>query len=134
MNKSSCTQILLVEDDLDLRENISDVLQMEGYRVTEAENGRVALDILTALAPDEHPSCIILDLMMPVMDGQVFLETLQRDYSDNLAKIPILIATAKGSYRDLQKELSGKFDFIRKPMEVNDLLAAVEKQCGKQQA
>lgn len=116
---------------MDLRANISDLLQMEGYSITEAENGKVALDILTGLNPDERPDCIILDLMMPVMNGKVFLETLLQDYPQDLAHIPILVATAKGSPDELRNDLPGDFDLIRKPMELDDLLAAVEKQCSR---
>jgi DNA-binding response OmpR family regulator len=128
----ACKPILLVEDDNELRSIMANVLESEGYKVTQAENGQIALDRLRdCMTSNSLPGCIILDLMMPVMDGKVFLETLVRDHSDLLAKISILISTAKGSPKQNLESLPVKLDSIRKPMEIYDLLRAVEKHSGK---
>ena len=127
----ACKSILLVEDDFDLRTNMASVLEMEGYEVIQAENGQIALNSLCERVPDRLPSCIILDLMMPVMDGKTFLEILVRDHPNDLAKIPIFIATAKGSPKQSLDDLPLSLDSIRKPMEIDELLAAAEKYCGK---
>jgi signal transduction histidine kinase/CheY-like chemotaxis protein len=81
--------VLVVEDDGPTRELMRRVLSGAGYRVTEAENGRVALDTL----PDTRPDVILLDLMMPEVDGFTFLEELRRRESH--ADTPVVVVTAK---------------------------------------
>ena len=60
-------KILIIEDEDDLREIYSDFFSSEGYDVQTSSNGRLALDLLLSLEPESYPSCIVLDLMMPVM-------------------------------------------------------------------
>lgn len=84
----SPTRILLVEDDSSLRDTLADVLADEGFEVAAAANGREALDRLAAI----HPDLIVLDLVMPVMDGWAFREE-QRKRPD-LAAIPTVVLSA----------------------------------------
>jgi CheY-like chemotaxis protein len=84
--------ILVVEDNADLRDTLQMLLQEDGFLVTMAANGRTALDHLQAGA---RPSLILLDLMMPEMNGWQFLEHTRKDAS--LASIPIVIMTAHKS-------------------------------------
>jgi DNA-binding response OmpR family regulator len=80
--------ILVVEDEIDLREAMMEALHEEGYQVSGAENGQVGLEIaLTA-----HPDMILLDLMMPVMDGQEMFKRLREDGWGRQANVVILTA------------------------------------------
>jgi CheY-like chemotaxis protein len=81
--------ILVVEDDQALREGLSDALLLEGYRVESAENGQTALRILKK---GVRPCLILLDLMMPVMDGWTFRQELLKDPA--LSDIPVVVMTA----------------------------------------
>jgi two-component system, OmpR family, response regulator CpxR len=82
-------RVLIVEDDADLREMMMQLLSLEGFEPRVAVNGRDAIDQLAAgLAPD----VILLDLMMPVMDGQQFLEKCRRD--PRCAGIPVIVLSA----------------------------------------
>jgi CheY-like chemotaxis protein len=82
-------RVLLVEDDEPTRELIRRTLEGAGYEVTEAENGQVALDRL----PSANPDIIVLDLMMPVMDGFSFLHHLRTSEEHN--EVPVIVATAR---------------------------------------
>lgn len=125
-------KILIVEDDMDIRELIAELLGEEGYQIATAENGKIGLDYLIACKSDERPDCIILDLMMPVMTGIQVLDHLQNNYPVDLAKIPVIIATAKGSPKDDLVNLPENVITIRKPMDVNELIDTVAKHSLKQ--
>ena len=130
MNSKTCNYILLVEDDDDIRKQIANILVDEGYRVTTVENGQMALDHLLPRKPDDYPGCIILDLMMPVMTGGQFLTKVQSEYADNLAKIPVIVTTAKGSPKDELARLAPDVARIMKPMEIDDLVDIVNRTAG----
>jgi signal transduction histidine kinase/CheY-like chemotaxis protein len=95
------SEILVVEDDPVARELICRLLEKEGFISREAENGRAALDSVTA----SRPSLILLDLMMPVMDGFEFLETLRQDPA--CVDLPVVIITAKDLTSEDRKRLDG---------------------------
>ena len=116
--------VLVVEDDKDIRKNMNRLLTLEGYRVVLAENGQVALDFLQSAV--ELPSLIILDLMMPVMDGFEFRE-IQATQS-KFAKIPVIIMTAEGHINE-KKMRTHASDAIRKPADIDTILQAVKKVC-----
>lgn len=120
--------VLIVEDDRDIRENLEDILLDEGYRVMSAAHGREALDVLLARRGD-LPGCIVLDLSMPVMDGVTFIKTVQAAYPDDLATIPIIVATASSANQLDPPELAVSIDYLRKPIDLNDLLDAVARHC-----
>ncbi len=82
--------VLVVDDDLDIREALADILEDAGFSVMTAANGREALTLLRKL--DTPPAVILLDLMMPILDGYGFLEEHRKDAS--LAAIPVAIITA----------------------------------------
>ena len=131
MNNSAPKKILIIEDDIDIRELIAEILQEEGYQTHTAENGKIGLDYLIQCPVENRPDCIILDLMMPVMTGIQVLERLQTDHLDDLAKIPVIIATAKGSPKEDLKNMPANVTKIRKPMDVNELLDTVARQSGR---
>jgi CheY-like chemotaxis protein len=113
--------ILIVEDDLDVREALTQVLEFEGYSVVGATNGREALDRLRAGA---LPSLILLDLMMPVMDGLQFRAAQMRDPS--LAHIPVVVISADGKV-DQKVASLGVAGYMKKPLDVDSLLALIAR-------
>lgn len=124
-----CKKILIVEDDDDIRKQVSKALRMEGYDVEPVANGRLALDYLEALPKSELPGCVILDLMMPEMDGISLMGKLSAQ-PEKYGEMKILIATAKGSPVD-PESVPGAVERIQKPFDLDELYAVVEKHCGK---
>jgi len=98
--------VLVVDDDAGLRQLLRRMLEPEGYAVVEAENGRVALDRLREVAP----SVILLDLMMPEMDGFAFVAELRRH--DAWRATPIVVITAKDLSREDRERLNGYVEKI----------------------
>lgn len=124
--KTNC-HILIVEDDEDIRHQLTLIIEDEGYRNHAVQNGKEAHDYLTSLSPSEYPCCIILDLMMPIMSGSELFHELQKD--PELLKIPIIIATAKGSKNKDLESIPLHIDRVNKPMEIEDLMNVVDKYC-----
>ncbi|MGY4514938.1 response regulator [Lysobacter sp. HA18] len=89
------THVLIVEDDATTRDGLAGLLELEGFSVSRAENGQVSLSLLRA---GLRPDAIVLDLVMPVMDGLRFLKTIRSTIHSN---IPILVMTAVGDQVDL---------------------------------
>jgi DNA-binding response OmpR family regulator len=113
------TRILVVEDNPDLAYGLRNNLEIEGYQVDVVEDGSVGL----ARARDAGPDLIILDLMLPGMDGYRVLKTLR----DEGRQMPILILTARGEEADKVRGLRlGADDYVTKPFGVLELLARVE--------
>jgi len=118
--------ILLVEDDEAIRSSIAQVLEFENYKIIEAENGQVALDILKELPPNELPGLILLDMMMPIMDGKTFLENVKAHHLDSFGKIPIIIASANTNFPN-EIDLPLVVERLKKPFDLDDLISKVEK-------
>lgn len=115
------TLILIVEDDFLLRESLSLILAGEGYRVAVAENGAEALK---RLHTGERPHLILLDLLMPVIDGWKLCEELK--CHPELAAIPVVIMSAAGELKDRPLP-PGAADYLQKPAETAALLSAVAR-------
>lgn len=116
--------ILVIEDDPDLRDNLQEALELEGYEAVTAAHGVEALRLLDD-AP--LPGAILLDLMMPVMSGAEFLATLRRERPELAAAVPIMVLTASGEahkYRDLTTEV------LQKPVNLERLISLLEKHCA----
>jgi CheY-like chemotaxis protein len=111
--------ILIVEDDIDIREALSEVLNDEGYQVAVAGHGREALDMIGA---GLRPSLILLDLMMPVMNGWQFAEEFQSRYGD--LHTPIIALSADANIEAKALGLGAK-SFLKKPVLIEDLLKAI---------
>lgn len=114
--------VLIVEDDVDIRDGLRDVLEDEGYGVITASNGREGLDLL---ARTDVPCLILLDLMMPVMNGLDFLAAKQAH--DVIAPIPVVIVSA---YENIARAAVGASGFVRKPVNLDLLLGEVQKHCS----
>lgn len=121
----STRQVLVVEDDPDVRDTLAEVLREAGYQAVVAEDGLEALSILRQEAAGGHrPSLILLDLMMPRMDGWQFRQEQLAD--PGLASIPVLVVTAVA---DTGRSVAGldAVATLRKPVRLACLLAAVAK-------
>jgi len=113
--------VLIVEDDLDTREMLGRFLELEGYTVETAENGKRALE---RLGSGVGACVILLDLMMPVMDGWQFRQEQIRDAS--LADIPVIVVSAAGRER-LEKIQANAY--LSKPVDLDELLGCVTQFC-----
>jgi CheY-like chemotaxis protein len=116
--------ILVVDDDASIRAAMRELLETEGYDVTEAANGLAALGKLRA---GLRPAVILLDLMMPVMDGWDLRTEQLRD--PELAAIPVLIVTAAGFSLESVTAQFGSIGFVPKPPAPELLLEEVRKLC-----
>jgi CheY-like chemotaxis protein len=112
--------VLIVDDDVDIREVLAEILEGVGFDVLTAPNGREAL--MTVRQMSVPPSVILLDLMMPIMDGYGFLE--QRSLDPALECIPIAIVTA-GHGVDRERIGDG-IPIVAKPFECSDLLRVLD--------
>lgn len=115
--------ILLVDDDPNFREALADLLQSRGYRVSFAGDGAKALQWL---GESDAPCLILLDLMMPVMDGHEFLA--QRNADPVLAGIPVVVISAGRHPRG--SVVPGADDVLYKPFESDHLIGIVQRFCG----
>jgi CheY-like chemotaxis protein len=113
--------ILVVDDDLDILEWTGMILKSAGYGVHTATDGKSALE---RLRNGTSPSLILLDLMMPGMNGWQFLDQLHRDPS--LTAIPVVIVSG-GSYREREIQSLGAAGYLKKPFDAAMLLATVEQ-------
>jgi CheY-like chemotaxis protein len=113
--------ILLVEDDFDVREALSETLREEGYDVDVASDGVEALDYLRA---GGQPGVILLDLMMPRMSGSEFRLVQMKD--PLLAHFPVVLLSADGRMREKAMALATQ-GAVRKPINLDELLAIIER-------
>jgi CheY-like chemotaxis protein len=115
--------VLVVEDDPDIRATLCEALTDHGYSAVGVSNGAEALEYLRG--DHERPCLILLDLMMPVMDGQTFRAEQRAD--PDLAAIPVIVVSA---YRDVDrygKELAA--DYLAKPVRLEALLDMARRHC-----
>ena len=120
---SRAVRILVVDDDAVIREMIGSILEVEGYRVLMAENGDQSLQMLAITVPD----LILLDVMMPGLDGNEVCRRLKSDPSRSF--IPIIMLTALGQAEQRVRGLElGADDYLSKPFYIEELLARVRAQ------
>jgi len=124
---ASRRNILVVDDDAALRNTLIEALEGEGYRTTSASNGLEALERLRG--EKTAPAVILLDMMMPVMDGWAFRDEQQRD--PQLAEIPVVVFSAQGNVKEMASEVSASA-YLKKPVTLKELLAILGKFCGHQ--
>jgi DNA-binding response OmpR family regulator len=119
-------KILIVDDEVDLVETVRFPLEMEGYHVLVSYNGEDALN----QARKENPDLILLDLMLPKLDGYKVCRLLKFD--DRYKHIPILMLTAKTQEKDKALGMeTGANEYITKPFEMDDLLRKVKTYLSK---
>lgn len=121
--------ILVVEDEADIRELLAFNLRREGYAVLEAGDGREGLE----LARDRQPDLVLLDVMMPVMDGFAVCRELERD--TRTVRIPVIMLTARGEEVDRIVGLElGADDYVVKPFSVRELILRIRAILRRQEA
>lgn len=122
-------KILLIEDDKIVRENTCEILELTGYEVTTAENGKFGIE----KARQNHPDLIICDIMMPELDGYGVLYLLSKD--KELANVPFIYLSAKAERSDMRKGMDlGADDYLTKPFKESELLNAIESRLRRSEA
>ncbi len=122
-------KILIIEDNKDIRENIAEILELDGFETIEAANGKEGV----TKAKEEDPDLIICDIMMPELDGYGVLHILAK--KESTASIPFIFLTAKAERADMRKGMVlGADDYLTKPFEDTELLDAVEARLKKTEA
>jgi CheY-like chemotaxis protein len=116
-------KILIVEDDPEIRDALTEILEFEGYQVAIAKNGKEGIDYLRTFP---SPSLILLDFMMPIMNGQQFLEAKKED--PGISQIPVVILSADNAVEQKAK-ISERGQFLKKPVELDHLLDIVNSYC-----
>lgn len=114
--------ILIVEDDQSIREMMKDVLEIEGYTIFTATNGKEGIETLQKIKPS--PCVVLLDMMMPIMNGWQFLD-FQRS-SPEYATIPVIVCSA---YNESAKSVRPAA-ILSKPLQLKSLLGAVQSFCA----
>ena len=117
-NNGSGPHILIVEDDNSLRELFSEALESDGYRTSIASNGAEGIEVFDEINPD----LVLLDLLMPKMDGWEALERVRK-----ISDCPVIIVTGQGTTEDIIRGLleSGADDYLVKPFGIKELIARV---------
>ena len=118
--------ILIIEDNLEIRENITEILELEDHTVITAENGKIGI----LMARERLPDLIFCDLMMPLVNGYEVITELKRDGSTS--GIPFIFLTASTEKQNIQTGLSlGAVEYILKPFTTEDLLKAITNVFSK---
>jgi two-component system, chemotaxis family, chemotaxis protein CheY len=115
--------VMLIEDDEDIRNSLKEILEDVGHTVIAAADGLIALELLQTGA---RPGVILLDLMMPVMNGWQFVSARSRQA--DTAHIPVLVITADAQIDQKAKSISAD-GYFRKPIDLDELLAALDRYC-----
>lgn len=119
-------KILLIEDNVDVRENTAEILKLANCNVITANNGKIGVE----LAQKEKPDLIICDIMMPVLDGHGALHMLSKN--EETSSIPFIFLTAKAERSDFRKGMEmGADDYLTKPFDDVELLNAIESRLKK---
>lgn len=117
-----CKKILVIDDDIHIREALKTYLEFEGFEVRMAANGRDALDLLKKT---EKPCLILLDLMMPIMSGWEFAKEIEKEHE--LKKIPIVIVSA---FTDRADNIKAR-GLLTKPLDMDKLMGWANECCSK---
>jgi len=112
--------ILVVDDDPDIREALREILDDAGYRVAVAHHGKRALELLGEI---DRPCMVLLDRMMPEMDGEQFIQRFRQQAA--YSTVPVILCTASGSTM-----IPGVQGLLKKPFELDELLSILRGHCG----
>ena len=119
-------KLLLIEDDVTVRENTAELLELSNYEVITAPNGKFGIQ----LARTQQPDIIVCDIMMPEIDGYGVLEALSKD--PETLNIPFIFLSAKTEHKDIRRGMDlGADDYLTKPFEEDELLSAIESRLAK---
>jgi len=115
-------KILLIEDNLHIRENATELLELAGYEVISAANGMIGVQ----LAKSELPDIILSDVMMPVLDGHGVFAELKKD--ETTKNIPFVFVTSSVEKKEMESATNkGADGYIKKPFDEEDLYSTIEK-------
>lgn len=122
-------RILVIEDQAPMRRNLALLLELEGYSVSTAPDGRAGLEV----ARRERPDLVICDVMMPELDGYGVVQALRAE--DGTADIPFIFLTARGEQADVRTGMNvGADDYLTKPVIREELLAAIAARLARAEA
>ena len=125
--KHADKKILIVEDEAPLRNAIADILAFEGFTVFQAKNGQEGLDVALA----QHPDLILLDLMMPVMDGLTMLEKLRTEPEYGAHAAVILLTNINDPEKVAQATEAGSYDFlVKSDWNIEDVVKKIKSRLG----
>jgi DNA-binding response OmpR family regulator len=120
-------KILIVEDEAPLRSAVSDILTFEGFEVFQAKNGQEGLDLALA----NHPDLILLDLMMPIMDGLTMLEKLRQDAEYGKGAAVILLTNINDPEKVAMATEAGSYDFlVKSDWNIEDVVRKIKTRLG----
>ena len=124
MNNGTGPHILIVEDDNSLRDLFSEALEIEGYTTSTASNGAEGIEVFDEINPD----LVLLDLLMPKMDGWEALERVRK-----ISECPVIIVTGQGTTEDIRRGLleAGADDYLVKPFGIKELIGRVSAVLGR---
>lgn len=117
----SCASLLVIEDEDGLRESLVEIINFDGYKTNSASNGKEALDLLKVIP---KPCLILLDMMMPVMNGRAFLDAIATD--EILSTIPVIIVSAFDN-----PNTKGAIGVLQKPVDWEALMKIISQYCPK---
>lgn len=115
-----CKYIMVVEDDAAIRDTLKHLIESEGYVVFIAENGLEALKKLRILTKAQHPCLVLVDFMMPVMDGSELINAMQEN--DILSAIPTVMVSASDKPLNVKR-------YIRKPYHLDAIIKLLQEYC-----
>ena len=119
-------RLLLIEDDVILRENTAELLELSDFEVITAPNGKLGIEV----AKKQLPDIVVCDIMMPEVDGYGVLEALSKD--SNTRHIPFIFLSAKTERKDVRKGMDmGADDYITKPFTEDELVSAIDSRLAK---
>lgn len=119
-------KILIIEDEPEMRRNITTILRLEGFKPVAAENGRRGVE----MAVKEKPDLILCDVMMPELDGYGVIKALHDE--PETMNIPFIFLTAKGEKTDIRSGMNlGADDYLTKPIDKADLLRAINMRLAR---
>src|SRR4051812_37608927 len=122
-------KILVIEDQPQMRKNLTTILEMENFQVTSVDNGRTGVELTRSIAPD----LILCDVMMSELDGFGVLQALRAN--PLAATVPLIFLTAKGDKLDQRTGMNlGANDYLTKPASREDLLAAIQTRLAAREA
>jgi CheY-like chemotaxis protein len=124
--------VVVIDDDDDVRDVIVFALENEGFHVSSFANGKLGLDALRRMSLSDLPGLIIVDYLMPEMDGITFMKIIKEKYSDTLGTIPLAMSSAMGSF-DSMLPHDPNLILLHKPMDLEDLLQVARSHCLESQ-
>ena len=114
--------VLVIEDNLEIRENMSEILELEGFKVIVATDGTTGLQMAT----EDLPNIILCDILMPSLDGYSVLTAIKKN--PETKNIPFIYVTASVEKSEVKLAMDmGADGYVRKPFDVDDLMAAINK-------